>query len=46
MLVSAMEGILKSFESRMRATRSDLAIFDFSKAVEPPALRDRVSRWG
>jgi hypothetical protein len=45
MLVLAMEGILKSFDSRMRATRSDLAIFDFSKAVEPVPLRDRVQQW-
>lgn len=45
MLVLSMEGILNSFDSRMRATRSDLAIFDFSKAAEALPLHDRVQHW-
>lgn len=35
MVVLALEGILRLFESRMRGTRSDLAKLDFSKGMEP-----------
>jgi hypothetical protein len=45
MVVLGLEGILSLFESRMRATRSDLASFDITQVVQPPPFWDKVRLW-
>jgi hypothetical protein len=47
MAVLALEGILDSFESRMRATRAMLASLDFGPVVESPTCWEKIQRaWG
>jgi hypothetical protein len=45
MVVLGLEGVLGSFESRMRATRSDLADFDFDTTVESLPTWGKMRRW-
>lgn len=44
MAVLALEGILDSFESRMRATRATLASLDFGPVAESPTCSEKIQR--
>jgi hypothetical protein len=45
MIKEALEGVLRSFESRMRGIRSDLEKIDFDGASKPPAPMARLLSW-